>query len=726
MILNLIILTLLFILFILYQSIATLMFGSGTIFENIVKMFSLIAGSLVIFHVFYNMYIYYSLMNSGGFVGPKGIEGLVGPTGLKGQCSSNCGQKVCSKLVLEHMTKILIEKGHTNLTNKFIINKVNKICHSDKYQGFLHSDNPNKPNEKELIEYIKDKCGLWLDKMLENENGAKFLRTPELPETFFDGDAPEKNPFIEIKKFEIWDWGDPYHFKPIIRRQCGLTENLPKVDSELNIIFTNRYELVYNNKLIDDIYGPEQYCLYNQLGKKRTNPRNITKCIYDENIEITSKEVFKQFEFTDYNKDISFYNVETAYLEELANREFLLKKQPYYQLGTIWRGTNDIKRNTISDIIGPTKETILVQDNDFREDNPIPNLKKIIDFDKIWSSNDVNYEKQNLVEIDFKQFGIENVTIWRPKPPANYVALGDFVTVNVLDPTQYKAYKFLRCIHKDLLENKGKDTFDIDAKVWDNGGFEIKYRKDLEPDTDPDIFKQDKTISIWAAGISEKDEEIRNLGHRLLTSVKDGGYNYFRASDSIQYDKPLETSYLIDPSKYTVSNKEDKKAPNNDYGVGWLGGKIREEEYSTYKKQIQIGFTPQGIIKHESIPKDNYKDKYFIEYDEEKDFYFIINKDNTGFNYLKINKSKELKWVNYEDEPISKNTNNIKDDKDYYWSIKILQNISEENKFYLITITTKNDTITDTDKTYLHFDSVVTIQSGESKWKLYPSTTFDT
>ena len=66
------------------------------------------------------------------------------------------------------------------------------------------------------------------------------------------------------------------------------------------------------------------------------------------------------------------------------------------------------------------------------------------------------------------------------------------------------------------------------------------------------------------------------------------------------------------------------KAPNNDYGTGWLGGKLREGKYSTYKEKIKIGFTPQGIIKHSTVPQDNFKDKYFIEYDEEKDFYFII------------------------------------------------------------------------------------------------------
>ena len=105
MILNLIILIILFVLFILYQSIVTLLFGSGTIFQNTINMFALIAGSLIVFHIFYNMYIYYSLMNSNGFVGPKGIEGLVGQTGKKAQSTSNCGQKVCSKLVLEHMNK---------------------------------------------------------------------------------------------------------------------------------------------------------------------------------------------------------------------------------------------------------------------------------------------------------------------------------------------------------------------------------------------------------------------------------------------------------------------------------------------------------------------------------------------------------------------------------------------------------------------------------------------
>ena len=733
MILNLIILIILFVLFILYQSIVTLLFGSGTIFQNTINMFALIAGSLIVFHIFYNMYIYYSLMNSNGFVGPKGIEGLVGQTGKKAQCTSNCGQKVCSKLVLEHMNKYIKDKNlkiAKTINNKFIKNKVNKICHSEKYKGFLYSEKPNKPNEKELIEYIKNKSTFWVDKILENDDGEQFLNTPEIPETFFDGDSPELNPFTFLKKFEIWDWGDPYRFKPIIRRQCGINKNLPKVDSELNVIFTNKYELVYNNTLIDDIWGPEEFCLYNQLGNRRTNPRNIGKCIYDESADITTYETFKEFIFTGYKKDISFYNVDRNYLEDLADKQALIEKQPYYQLGSVWRGTNEVDRNTVSDLVGPPKNTIIVQDNDFRENDPNPNLKKATEFLKIWCNTDHIFEKNNK-DINDSNYGIDflishdidKVTIWRPKPPENYVSLGDFVTAGDLDPNDNKNETYFRCIRKDLVT-----SFEIDnVNVWKNEGYEVKYRKNIDIEIDDSkIIKQATNVSIWPAGVSEKDEEIQNLGFNSLNNVKENGYNYFRTSDSIQYEAPLETSYLISPSNYTVSSKENMKAPNNDYGVGWLGGKLREAEYSTYKAKVKIGFTPEGILKHDSLDEKNNKFNFFITHDEDMQSYFIVKSDNKGFHYLKIKSTEdELEWKNYEEEPINKNTNNIKDDREYYWSIKVLEKISDKNKYNVISITSNyEDSVI---KRYLHFDDGdLIIEDNASKWKLFPSTNFDT
>ena len=72
---------------------------------------------------------------------------------------------------------------------------------------------------------------------------------PEYDESFFD---EHNSPFQEIKKYEIWDWGSEYKFKPIIRQQCSTKDNLPEVSSELELLYTNNYDLVFINKSIKD------------------------------------------------------------------------------------------------------------------------------------------------------------------------------------------------------------------------------------------------------------------------------------------------------------------------------------------------------------------------------------------------------------------------------------------------------------------------------------------
>ena len=367
---NILILLVLYILGCIYV-ILTLLFGKDTFFKNLSNTMAFIVIALLIFHFFLCSYIYISLTNAHGSHGPPGIEGKRGNDGKPGKCTSECGQQNCYTIITNNISTFLKDENRGTFENTFLKNKINKICFSDNYQGFLTSKLKQKPTEKELINYLNDTILKWIKIILSNKqkNGTRFLNNSDYDETYYD---PNITPFNEIKKYEIWDWGEPYKMKPIIRRQCTDKEQLPKSDiSDLDIIYTNDYEEpIFTTQTRKNTYGPIN-CPYNQLGSDFSNPRDITKCFYyNEKNEVIKKEnVWIHEEYIGFKRDISFYNISKR----------TINGKTYYPIGTVWRGNkNPFRSNTTQLFYGPSKKTILVSGD----------IKHPVDFKKIWSSDD--------------------------------------------------------------------------------------------------------------------------------------------------------------------------------------------------------------------------------------------------------------------------------------------------------------------------------------------------
>lgn len=683
MILNLIILFVLFLIFVFYQSMQILVLSKENFFKNIVKICSFLGVCLILFNICFNLYVYATLMNSKGIRGPDGIIGIDGKRGKTGICTASCGQQVCNKLVLDKVNDYLKSKNLKTMKNKFMINKIGKMCNSEKYLGFLNSEDPDKPNEKKLIEYIETTVLSWIDEILKFKlTGTKFLYTPEYEPSFFDID---NNPFNEIEKYDIWNWGEKYKFKPIIRQQCALKDNLPSVDSELELLYTNNYSHIFSTDSIPDKYGPddtdENPCPFNQLGDDYTNPRDISNCFYDKDskntkLKLTTKPVWKKIENVNYKNEISFYNVEPV---KIKNKEF-------FPVGTVWRGTSKKERNDKNTSLGPKKETILVCDRGGA------NLKPPDSFKKIWSNIDFK-DDLDLIKTNPEKIIPNIFTIWRPLAPEGYISLGDYVTYGTEIPDKNK----FRCIKEDLVE-----SFDIaPTNVWTESGFKIKLKK--SPSSDDEDYTL-KSVSIFPIGISDKEEETKNLGHKKVSFIKNGGYNFFRTSDTSTH-KPLEATIksgrIIKPAAYNIVKTDDPDVPSTDLGVGWLGGKLRDSKYSVY---TDLHYTPQGIITN--MNNDN---KYFIEHEPENNIYFISKPMGNNFGFLNANRI-----INDEDTwEIVDNTNDIKNLEEYQWK---LVKIEKNDNSYNINISPVVNPIK-----YLTSDLELDMSSTH-KWNLDPST----
>lgn len=345
----------------------------------------------------------------------------------------------------DNIEKIVIE---TEIQNKFFINKLNKICHSDNYQKMLERPGEKKLNEKKLIQYVTDITKKWVKELYHyrinlTKNGEKvtvfaglrFLLEPNFKIEMFKNykDSSGKtidNPFYtykpspdddtkfleskgEILKYDIWNWSEQYYTnKPVITK-CFNKKNLPDDEEPpVSIMNTNDYIPIYSSQTSPDLYNVAS-CPYGQLNDDKglpTNPKEKTHCIYLEpNVTFDMNEDGESIQHIEYSKKLTrVWKDKKVYPPEQPvslyhPKHFTDKKgRKYYPVGSVWTGTNDINKPKFADHtpssdsacsthgkFGPKKETILVSGD----------VKPPLSYNLLWSSNDLNVEIKEDVKI---------------------------------------------------------------------------------------------------------------------------------------------------------------------------------------------------------------------------------------------------------------------------------------------------------------------------------------
>ena len=614
MFVNYILLLVIVLLYLLYQTITTF-FNKGTLFERVNAILMTWIITLLIVHFFFCVYIYFKVYNFRGADGPSGINGLNGKAGKDGKCNHDCGQKVCMANILKEVNTHLQTNNQGPLKNKLLLNKINKICHSDNYQTILYTDKKNRPNEKKLINYIKNIIITWINEIGKNKKGSSFLTNENSTETFFKKNT---SPFIEIKKYDVWEWGEKYKMKPIVRVQCAKKNKMPTSNkSTIYTLETNKYlPSIFTTIVPKDIYGPDD-CPHNQLGIDKTNEKNIKKCFYYDNKKqiTTTKKVYKNIEYKKFKQPFSFYNTEPLITENNQN---------YFPVGSVWRcKPNELDKLDTSLL----KKTILISGE----------VKSPIDYKLIWKTC------ENCLDINNK------VSIWRPIPPKKYVALGDIVVLGHNKPS----LDLIKCVPK-----KYTKEFKYDTSVWTEKGFE-KIENNRKT-------KLDK-VSIWPIGYNNIEEEKQYLRgtHNLEIT---GGYSLFRTSNS--YEKPNVKAYVLKTQYSTNITTEPEIIENSKYGFGWMGGKPREAKYSVYQF---LGIVTNAIIinTNKTNSPDGFGKSYYIE-NVDKDLYAIKAYDtitNSFNSYLTSNNDKLIKL-----KTISK------ENKNQLWTIDLLRDDNNKIK----------------------------------------------
>ena len=573
-----------------------------------------------------NIVSFYKTHKKTGIPGPMGLRGRQGKQGSKGQCNVNCGRNICYISTTNYANSIFREKvgdPTKKIKNRDFLKKINKICKSDQYMDVLVQKHKKKPTEHRLINYIKDIISEWMEIILHDvskvdnktKHGYIFLSQPNLKfKWLFTKDLETVKPestvistntagvgkykikvksYSEIKHYDIWQWGEEQPTKKLTF-EITMNDNLDKQilpdKAQLYVMKSNNYTKVYDAYTNDDVWDIKN-CPFNQMGPKRDNPNNLTKCIYTD-----PKKMKKQYENTwkekEFNKpdEVSLYNSNTFKNDN---------NQLFYPVGSVWRGKNTderlnnyekyphslskcgdghgTQRNEKYNDKGPEKDTVLVSGD------VVPPKS----YKKIWDS------KKKCADCQ-----VSATQIFRPIAPKGYQCLGDVVipwtddTTDIQKENQRKILDSLniRCVPKKCVREKS-----LGPKIWHNKNLNVKEYKDYISYTSnrPQFKNNQLPVSIWSAGNRNSGEEINNrYGIQL---EENGGYNLFRTSP--EYDiKPKDKTYVIKeecllpargkmpkPLEFNMSKLKDKHGNNNK-----LEKKYTTEYYFKTKPQQAI------------------------------------------------------------------------------------------------------------------------------------------
>lgn len=499
--------------------------------------------------------------------GPPGIKGPKGDDGKKGvlgQCDTNSSNAIC----LIEVTKMLDElyrskegSDKTIIENDVLINgymkrKVATICKSVQFDVLTEVFLREGKSIGKLIDYIKGIFKEWFF-LIYNQNRDWFAD----PNGLQKYDWKDTNPFNEIKKYDLFYWGDTRRFKPLKNKICkngqngqnnevALAKQLP-----IKMIQTNNYYEVYDDK-----------------GSKGNVPLKAFRA--------------KKYEYNG-NTYYPVGDVISVGLSEGARSQIGVKKDEFTLVGDL-----EFKSDTEN---GPDKQTILVSGN----------VVDPIGYRMIWRDQKYTNSYADELRRGVNAIGsgyMEASTgygagrIWKPIAPEGYVCLGDVFT-NYYPPDHEDRVEFLKynkeinvkCIPASCVEEV-LNTYVLDNKrtVWvaDNNKNNIVFNGEINV---LGSGKNNEAVSTNAYNLFRADNMsyVDSAGKVITMS----GDKFYRIKESCLKDKPAKIKQ-VEPEFEQI-------------GIGWYGNPTNNTpKYSIYHF---MGLIPEGMILHDYSQK-----KYYI------------------------------------------------------------------------------------------------------------------
>ena len=507
------------------------------------------------------------IMKKKGPIGPIGIKGDMGSIGDAGSCADSCFDQSCKKGLIEVIQNkyndllgndkekaINIKKEFlnpetgepykTNLKNNMLNDMVEALCESKQYNQALNSQSSNNEKGGKTVDQINSYIHSIFEKWVEliyysmkeknrksNDSNLNFFLDDQATNTnteWKDGN----NPFDEMSKYDIYNWGMTRIFKPLhIRLDTNPnTVNYAPQDGNppLKILHTNNYRSIYDNQL------------------------NNT----------TDTDALLKIEKYPDNNFMIWENLKPV----------TYRKEDYYPVGNLISPLNPTKKNkwtTDKVIVDPDEKYSIINTYKFSGKQEKSSGKKIsyenpakqnilitgdivtpTNYYKLWDNKN-SYERNN-------------VSIWRPKCPDGYQAMSDIAVKgyeNPLDNNQFN--NIIKCVPEKCLERNTKSP-NILYKTYDDNkimGYD-KNKGDVKPSSD--------------------------------NSYNTFRYRHKNNKDN-QKEEDIGDFYKIKKSCLELTIDKTKKVEEKygRIGLGWNGRPIRKPKYSVFSYLVMM---PEAII----------------------------------------------------------------------------------------------------------------------------------
>ena len=558
------------------------------------------------------------------------------------------------------------------IRNEFFINKIRSICNSPEYQEILEIDVDNRPNEKRLIEFLSENVTRWVRRLMNftyidekgelSYGGMRFLLTREADINVFDDYLSSEsyiasfsktelinlNPINELKKYDTWNWNQPYTNVPLVFEKCDVKQ--PKatgLEPKISIVKTNNYKKIYDTRVKNSKwYSTDKYCPFNQLGEFNENPKNVKECIfYDTNSQghdyLEGRQpAWKSVEYTK-PKSLAFYHPVSKPSNEIqeptpAERDIIKNEyyrdeqgRYYYPLGSIWSGLivdenqtrkdankfspNSRETGTGNTGNGPEKETVLVTGD----------VVDPIDYIKIWNSRGDGEGCLDCQE--------EEATIWRPVPPEGYICLGDVVTKGNIKPDPNKT-ALIKCVPISCVVK-----IPLGQKVWDSDSLVKKvYAQDNETSEDS-MHPLHKFYIKLADNFEKIDFNNFNTFRIMRPNLEEIIDDLISEEEKKSRIERKNSNYYKNPFSSELNIKKLNAFKNSAFMQNWPIPDITAlNNYTRNKKDLYILKNKiSGVI---SKILTDYSDKYMA----------LREKGASDFNSSKLMKSTKSTKINFD------------------------------------------------------------------------------
>jgi hypothetical protein len=201
-------------------------------------------------NVFILGYFWSTIRKKRGPTGIRGPEGEDGKQGIDGTCSITSSQSILMQQLNSYLDEIYKGKTGQSILNQdtqrfpctYLNNKISTQAGSRQFNIIIATLSKDNKPISDIVNYMKSIWKIWFD-LIYNGNSAWF--TDEYGDE--DYSWADKNPFDEIRKYDIYYWGVTRSFRPLKAEICRSTPNyesakLPiKKQARLKIMESNDY-----------------------------------------------------------------------------------------------------------------------------------------------------------------------------------------------------------------------------------------------------------------------------------------------------------------------------------------------------------------------------------------------------------------------------------------------------------------------------------------------------